>query len=258
MRMLRNIPTRRGLLILVIFLTFSSCNRKMHLTSYENVKAKDIAIIIDTSSLDFDEMKARFRIRADLNGDKRSFNADIRWDRNEKIWMSLSIFGIEGVRALFTPDSIKILNKLENEYYYGDYESLTKLSKVELSFNEIEELLLGRLFGIQDKKPEVRFKGDKVVLTMEDDFYNAIVNLDRKTVSIQQYWINSLSSPRKLEVTLSDYEAIGDKRWPNQRDYRIESGGTYLKVDATSQKMILNEKLEYPFKINPRYQKIPL
>jgi hypothetical protein len=246
------------LVFLALPLFFGACNRKSALTAYHNVKARDIAVILDTSSLEFQELRAKFRIKADLNGDSRSFNADIRWDWNEKIWMSFSIFGIEGVRVLFTPDSVHVINKLNNEYYYGDYKSLEKLSNVELSFAEIEQLLLGKLFVIQDNKPDVRFEKDKVILRLKDADFNAEVSLDRQTISIQQYWINSIVSPKRLEVTLSDYQMIGDKRWPNKRDYHIVSGDMYLNVDATSQKLELNEKLEYPFYIHPKYEKIAL
>lgn len=245
-------------LLFVGLFVFSGCNRNTALTSYNNVKAKDITIILDTSSLEFTELKARFKIQADLNGDSRSFNSDVRWKKGERIWMSFSIFGIEGVRAMFTPDSVKVLNKLGNEYYFGDYSSLSTLSEVDLTFDEIEDLLLGRLFGIQDKKPDIKFDGEQIVLRMNDKEYDAKVNLDRKTISIQQFWISSLISPRTLEVTLREYEVVEGKMWPKQRKYEIRTDDTYLKVDATSQKMILNEKLEYPFEVHPKYKRIPL
>ena len=250
--------TRLTLFILTLTLIFSACNRKTGLSTYENVKAKDVTAIIDSSALEFEEMKARFRIKADLNGDVRSFNADIRWDWNDKIWMSFSIFGIEGFRVLFTPDSVHVVNKLDNEYYFGDYKSLEKLSNVPLSFEEIQLLLIGKLFVIQDKKPDIRFNEDEIVLRLKDEEFAAEAKLDRKTISIQQFWINSLVSDNGLEVTLGDYQMIGHKKWPNQRNYHIVSGDMYLKVNATSQKLELNEKLEYPFYIHPKYERIAL
>jgi hypothetical protein len=250
--------TRLLIVIMSLALIFSSCKRKTSVAIYDNVRPKDITVIMDTTSLEFSEMKARFRIKADLNGDRRSFNADIRWDRNNKIWMSFSIFGIEGVRALFTPDSVKVINKLDNEYYFGDYASLTRLSNVELTFEEIEQLLLGKVFEIQDRKPEIDINQDHVVLRLADKEFNAEINLDKETVSIQQFWINSVTAPKRLEVNLSDYQLVGNKKWPNKRDYHIISGDMYLKVDATSHKLVLNEKLDYPFNVHPKYQRIPL
>lgn len=251
-------PWRGMLLAAVFLLAMSSCNRKVSLSTYENVRPKDIAVILDTTSLEFDQMRARFRIHADLNGDRKNFNADIRWERHKQLWMSFSILGIEGVRALFTPDSIHILNKLENTYYYGDYASLERLSNVSLTFAEIEELLLGRLIAIDDRKPEVRYRDGKVFLAMRDDEYNALVDLDKQTVSIQQFWINSLDNARRLEVTLDDYQVVGAKRWPNSREYYIVNGDMYLRVGATSQKLVLNEHQEYPFSVNPKYRRVPL
>lgn len=249
----------RFLLTLILAtVVFSSCNRKVSLSKIKDVKAKDIAIILDTSAIRFEEMKARFKIKADLNGDSRSFTADVRWDRNDKIWMSFSIFGIEGVRAMFTRDSVKVINRLDRDYYYGTYEGIERLSQVKLSFDEIEQLLLGSLVGIRDKKPNVKFGKDNLVLDLKDDEYYGQATLDLSTVSIQHFWINSIGAERRLEVNLSDYELIQGKPWPNVRDYYIITGDTYLKVDATAQKMILNEALEYPFTVNSKYEWIRL
>ena len=123
---------------LLLVLISISCNRnKIQLSTYENIKAKDIVTIMDTAHLSFDELKARFKIKADLNGNSRSFNADIRWEKNQQIWMSFSIFGFEGVRALFTQDSVHIINKLEKQYYFGDYQSLAQISQVPLNLSLI-------------------------------------------------------------------------------------------------------------------------
>ena len=119
-------------------------------------------------------------------------------------------------------------------------------------------LLLGSLVGIRDKKPDVKFGKDKLVLDLRDDDYIGQATLDPATVSIQHFWINSIGAERRLEVNLSDYELIRGKRWPNVRDYYIVTEDTYLKVDATAQKMILNEALEYPFTVTSKYEWIRL
>lgn len=250
----------RLLFALILVLTFTiSCNRKtVQLSTYENIKVKDLMTVMDTSYLNFDELKARFKIKADLNGNSRSFNADIRWEKDEQIWMSFSIFGFEGIRALFTQDSVHIINKLEKQYFYGNYKALEQLSQVPLSFSEIENLLLGRILSVDDKKPAVQVKGKSAIIEMEDELYKAKISVDKSTLSIQHFLITSWLENRSLDVTLSDYQQIENKNWPKQRDYNIISGNNYLKIDATSQKVALNETLEYPFYINPKYQKIPL
>jgi len=245
-------------IVLVLFVAIS-CNRNtVQISTYENIKVKDLMTVMDTSFLEFDELKARFKIKADLNGNSRSFNADIRWEKEEQIWMSFSIFGFEGLRALFTQDSVHIINKLEKQYYFGDYKSLEQISQVALSFNEIENLLLGRILSVDDKKPAVQVKGKSAIIEMEDELYKAKISVDKSTLSIQHYLITSWLENRSLDVTLSDYQQIENKNWPKQRDYNIISGSNYLKIDATSQKVALNETLEYPFYINPKYEKIPL
>lgn len=247
------------IMALLLALAVSSCNRNIiETTNYENVKAKDVVSMMDTLHLQFDELKARFKIKADLNGDSKSFNADMRWKNDEQIWMSFSIFGFEGIRALFTQDSVKIINKLQKEYYFGTYENLENLSQVPLTFNEIEDLFLGKMLPIQDKRPDVRLKGDVVLLGLQDDDYMAKAEVDRKSLSIQHFLITSLLQSRSLDVTLTDYQQIDNKNWPNKRTYSIISGSNYLNIEATAQKVVLNEKLDYPFYVNEKYKYISL
>ncbi len=255
-----NISIKKAILgLFLLFVIATGCNKKAApVSSFENIKVKDIVAVLDTTSLQFNELKARFKIKADLNGESRSFNADLRWQKDEQIWMSFSILGFEGVRALFTPDSVHIINKLENQYYFGDYLALEKISQVPLSFSEIQNLLLGKLLQIEDKKPAVQVKGNTAIIEMQDDSYKAKINVDRTTLSIQHFLITSWMGKRSLDVTLSEYELIQNKNWPTKRNYNIISGENYLKIDATSQKVTLNEILEYPFYVNPKYEKIPL
>jgi hypothetical protein len=245
-------------LILVLTITLS-CNRNAAPTNnFNNIKAKDIVDVLDTTGIQFNELKARFKIKADLNGDSRTFNADIRWQKDQQIWMSFSILGFEGVRALFTQDSVHLINKLEDQYFYGDYSALEKISQVPLTFNEIQNLLMGKWINIDDNKPDIQIKGGSALIEMQDDLYKAKINVDKATLSIQHFLITSWLGKRSLDVTLSEYQLIENKNWPTKRTYNIISGENYLNIDATAQKITLNEILEYPFYINPKYEKIPL
>lgn len=252
---------KHSIVVLLMLITFSACNKKAAVTnvvSYENLKAKDVVKVMDTLFVDFDELKARFKVKANLNGKSRSFNADLRWENDEQMWFSFSIFGIEGIRALFTRDSVHIINKLEKQYIYGTYEHLTQLSQVPLTFDEIEDLFLGKLTGVQDNKPNVRLGKNEIILDLSDKDYKAQAAIDPKALSIQHFLITSLIGSRSVDVTLSNYRLINNKNWANDRLYKIKSGANYLNIDAKTQKVVLNEKLEYPFYINENYKRIPL
>ena len=60
-------------------------------------------------------IKAKADLRIDNNDNEVGMN--IRMEKGKAIWVSVTaIAGLEVARALITPDSIKILNKLESTY----------------------------------------------------------------------------------------------------------------------------------------------
>ena len=51
------------------------------------------------------------------DGKKYNVNANLRMYKDSVIWISVTgLFGIEGLRAYITKDSVKILNKLDKIY----------------------------------------------------------------------------------------------------------------------------------------------
>ena len=69
----------------------------------------------------------------------------LRVKKDSVIWASIGKAGIEGARALLRPDSIFILNKLKNESYSYDLNYLQGLIKSDLSYTNIQNLIVGDL-----------------------------------------------------------------------------------------------------------------
>ena len=59
------------------------------------------------------------------------------------IYLNLNRSGIELARVVMTPDSVIYVNKLEHEYYAGDYQFLRRLFGFPLDFDMVQSLLNG-------------------------------------------------------------------------------------------------------------------
>lgn len=91
-------------------------------------------------------LKARGTISAKMPGFNQSFVADIRLVRDSLIWLSASAsFGIkiEVARALITPDSIKILDKFNQQAYIKPISYLQEVAGYPLDFNTLQNTILG-------------------------------------------------------------------------------------------------------------------
>lgn len=72
-------------------------------------------------------------ISARIDADVKAFNMDqscggtLKMKRGEAIQLSLTKFGIEGVRVIFTPEEILFINKLSKTYLRTSYKEADKL-----------------------------------------------------------------------------------------------------------------------------------
>lgn len=76
------------------------------------------------------------------DGSVKSANLSLNIKRGDFIYANINYFGIEIGRVLLTPDSLKIINRLEKTYFFGSIKSLNAKFGLEVSYENIESLLL--------------------------------------------------------------------------------------------------------------------
>ena len=59
------------------------------------------------------------------------------------IYLNVSAYGVEVIRAVLTPDSIKYVNKLTYQYYAGTYAPLRLLLKRQVDFALVQDIFQG-------------------------------------------------------------------------------------------------------------------
>ena len=71
-----------------------------------------------------DWFTAQLKGKAQFNGNQYPINAQLRMRKDSVIWISASAFlGIEAARLLLTPDSFKMINRLNSTYISSDISS---------------------------------------------------------------------------------------------------------------------------------------
>jgi hypothetical protein len=87
------------------------------------------------------------RAKANFNSSQASGSATvyIKMKKDSVIWVSVTgPLNIEGARVLITPDSVKIINKLEGYAQLSSITHLQKITRLPFSFNDLQNLILGR------------------------------------------------------------------------------------------------------------------
>lgn len=101
------------------------------------------------------------RAEVEVVGDdgSRSFKANLRVVNDSAAWISVvPALGIEVARALLTPDSIKVLDKLNDRYFLGDIPAAKKKFGIQPSLDLFQQALLGRAVGLE---PTEKYRADR-------------------------------------------------------------------------------------------------
>ncbi|MGI4873585.1 MAG: DUF4292 domain-containing protein [Janthinobacterium lividum] len=196
------------------------------------------------------------------NGDTdQSANFALRVRRDSAIWLSGSLLGIEGVRALLTPDSVRVVDRLHKTFFTGDYAYLGQLLKVPVSYQQVQAILLGDFQAApKGTKPTVTTEGTNQAVSYPQAALLMEQLLSTETGRLQQLKISESTAQRSLTVGYTDFQKAGGTDLPFAFTTTVlgqQAAGTqstsatlnYQKVEVGS------GHLDFPFNIPSGYKR---
>ena len=201
----------------------------------------------------FKELSAKLKTKVISSNLNQSFTTNIRWKKGEKIWLSMSIIGIEGARVLITKDSIKIMDKINNRYILKPLSFIKQKTLVDLTFSDIENLLLGQLIFTDSSKTKYAANATNITLTSDGNRFLTSILLDKNTKYPTSIFVTDKSYAQTIQSNYDNYQPQLGKSFSMDRDLKIKSGPETFQMIAKFQSIEIKQNLEYPFTINSSY-----
>ncbi len=166
-------------LVVIVMSAMSACRKPKEVVRETPVKNRTAGYLLkryaeNKYAFDWLGMKVDASFGTEDNSD--SFKATIRMRKDSAIWVSIvPALGIEMIRVMITPDSLKYLSKIpENKFYYtGGFEEIGRLIGIEFDFEMLQDLLVGNAIALE--KDEQRFRSE-----IDDNDYLLISKYRRK------------------------------------------------------------------------------
>ena len=96
----------------------------------------------------FKWLNIKFSAEVTYNKKSNSFSGIARIRKDSAIWLAIyPALGIEAARVLITNDSVKMLNRIEQTYFCGDFKYINNILQTDLDFDIIQSLLIGNDFS---------------------------------------------------------------------------------------------------------------
>ncbi|MCU0421501.1 MAG: DUF4292 domain-containing protein [Bacteroidia bacterium] len=225
-------------------------------TFVENVAIQTHLSKIATQSLipDFFQAKGTFT----FSESQKSQQADITImvEKDKYIWASVTaVLGIEAVRILITPDSIKLINRIQKEYLATDFSKVSSLLQAPLSFKQFQSLLYGIAMLQQSVQKSVAdsTSGGFVIYTRSDvskqtAFYSNEYKLLQQVLEFS-------NTQRKMDVKYDAYTKVNEFFLPSELNINIKAEKN-LTSTIILQNFVLDKKREPLFNIPSGYEKI--
>ena len=246
---------QKALLYLILAsLVFQACTKKaVPLLTIEPPK-------INIEEIDFEYFHGKARVNFRDNKKEREVRSTIRVRKDSIIWMTFSVVGVQGGKALINKDSIVIVSTVDKEYYVFDYVELSDRFKFKIDYDIIQAAFLGN--PVAPRLPED--------IVTEDPSFN-ILKQSRGPVSIKSY-INAAStkvekvemtesnSNNSLTINYSNFQQVGPKIFPYNGVislfYKTAAGILNNTITFEYTKAEVGDReLRFPFNIPRKYER---
>ena len=285
------------MIFLVLFL--AACGSKEDLTrrALINKPPNYLLARIQQPTTDVQWFSAKAATEVDQNGKGNSFKSTFKLRCDSLFWASLSpALGIEIVRAVVSTDSIRFINKLHDQYFIGALTDLTSRTNTEVSFDQLQALLLGRpldfdpnekykssvegyryVLTSKSKKKYLRVAEDKEVIKDTSQTYLPNLNerrierireKDEEKLIVRKYYISpetfliteieivDLANEQILDLQYSQHEEVAGVLIPHRIMCEAASGPNTLKVEMELSKIKIDQPQSMPFRIPEKYERI--
>jgi hypothetical protein len=112
----------------------------------EKNKDKVLSSIIDRS-FRFNTLSAKFRIDIKSKDTQLNSRAVLKIINNELLQLSVQPFlGIEALRIEVTPDSVRIIDRMNKNYMIDRYDNIKGLSDIDFNFYNLQALFTNHIF----------------------------------------------------------------------------------------------------------------
>lgn len=240
--------------VIVASLTFQACSKKTVPTLPPPPKTLDI------EKIEFGYLHGKARLVFKDEKKEREVKASIRIRKDSVIWMTFSVIGVQGGKALINKDSITIVSTVDKEYYVFDYAELSKRFNFKIDYSVIEAAMLGNPIKNNSEQNEISQEGERDKLVQKEGSVTIKNLINPILKKIEYVELVEATTNNTLKVEYSNFQPLGDKYFPYNGVvnvfYKTAAGIINNTITIEYNKTEVGDKeLKFPFNIPKRYDR---
>jgi Domain of unknown function (DUF4292) len=193
----------------------------------------------------------------DGEGKSRDFNAFVRMQKDSVIWIRINIaLGFEGFRALITPDSVKLINKLDKVIQFRSLDYLQEVTQIPFDFSTLQDLLIGNPVYLASSLVSYTKRENEVSLLALGEIFKHLITLSSSDYTILHSKLDDADVVRNrtCDLTYNDYETKNGIRFSTNRRITLAEKSK-LDIKLNFKQYGFNEILTFPFTLPKNYKR---
>lgn len=223
-----------------------------------NLSARNIIRNHYKNELQFETLRGRVRIDYNDGRSTQSLGVSFRMQRNKAIWISAPL-GV--VKAYITPERVSFYNKLEQEYFDGDFVYLSRIVGTELDFQKVQNILFGQaLFDLRTgdyrAQPNEQFYQLRPQETQE--LFETLFQIEPRHFKLASQQVSQPWRKRLLQIRYLNYKELDNNIIPSEIGITAIDTNERTQIGIEYRNLELNKPLNFPYRIPQGYDEIVL
>lgn len=181
---------------------------------------------------------------------QKGIAAYVRMQRDSAIWISVRpVLGIELVRVLITPDSVKMINFFDKTITLRRADSMQQLLHIPYGFNALQDLILGNPLFLPDTLQHITVDtaSSSIRFTAVKGDVTAGYELFADTYLLRAFTLTRRDSEARCSrEEFGDYKLTQGRHFPGDRHLVFRSRGE-TTVDIRFSHVEFDKALDFPF-----------
>ena len=245
-------------ILLVLFASCKSGKIVAEGTADEKLSAKAIIRNHYKNQLSFRTLSGRMKIDYSDGISSQGVSVSIRMEKDKTIWLSAPL-GV--VKAYITPTRVSFYNKLQNEYFDGDFSYLSDMLGSELDFEQVQNLLLGQaIFDLREDKYDVDIAKETYQLKPKKaaELFKVLFQIEPQNFKMATQQLAQPSKKRLLHINYKNYKQKDNRILPDEIGITAIDKEERTIIAIEYRNMEFNRPLNFPYKIPKGFYEIVL
>ena len=209
-------------------------------------------------NMQFNTLALKGKADLAINGEEHNVSMNIRIQKDKKIWVIVTAAGgiVEVARAVITPDSLLLLNKIEKTYLKKPFSYIYSYTNKQINFGLLQAVLSGNTIpDFMTTKSNLILENGVWLLNCNngDLAYQSLFNTLSK---VSETTLNDARAGQAFKVTYGKYTPINNALFPSSLMINTMSGAKKMNIAIEFSKIETNVAVEFPFTVPKNYELI--